>query len=137
MDTKMARERKRWSQTFLATKAKTDQGTVSAVESGRVPLSDALAKRVGSALGMCGDELIFENRARAMERAIKEGDAGVFNAAKAVCRVAERRELTPLGEKCLDDLVQRAVRFARATIWTSRVTRTAARCPHADRMTRP
>jgi transcriptional regulator with XRE-family HTH domain len=82
MDTKTAREKKRWSQAQLARKSRTDQGTVSAVESGRVSVSDGLSKRLGSVLGVSGDELIFENRARAMERAIKEGDAaGVFNAA--------------------------------------------------------
>jgi transcriptional regulator with XRE-family HTH domain len=114
MDTKTARKRKGWSQTFLATKAKTDQGTVSGVESGRVSLNNSLSKRLGSVLGVSGDELIFEYRARAMECAIKEGHAaGVFNAAKALCRVAEGRELTPLGEKRLNDLAERAVKFVQ------------------------
>ena len=113
MDLRTARNRKGLSQEELAGLTGTDQGTISAVESGTRGVSEKLAQRLGSVLDPSGDELIIENRARAMERAIKSGDrAGVLAAAKTVVKVASRHELTPKGEKYLDDLTDKAIKFA-------------------------
>jgi transcriptional regulator with XRE-family HTH domain len=114
MDIRTARKRKGLSQEELASLARTDQGTISAIESGATGVSEKLAQRLGNVLEPSGDELIIGNRALAMERAIKEGDrAGVLTAAKTVVKVASRHKLTPEGEKYLDDLTEKAIKFAQ------------------------
>jgi transcriptional regulator with XRE-family HTH domain len=114
MDLRTARKRKGCSQQELAGLTGTDQGTISAIESGTRGVSEKLAQRLGSVLDPSGDELIIENRAEAMARAIKEGDrAGVLAAAVTVIRVASRHQLTPEGEYYLADLTEKAIKFAQ------------------------
>ncbi len=60
-----------------------------------------------------GEELVVANRLKAYKRARESGDLpGMFDAAKAVAKLGERRTLTTEGGELVEEVVDDALEYA-------------------------
>ncbi len=110
------RKRAGYSQREVAELVGTSQPNICAYETGERAMSLKIANRVLREIGesdVSGEELVVANRLKAYKRARESGDVpGMFEAAKAVCRIGERNTLTREGAELVDEIVDDALGYA-------------------------
>ncbi len=79
-------------------------------------MSLKIANKVLGEIGesnVSGAELVVANRLKAYKRARESGDvSGMFNAAKAVAKIAEQNTLTTEGGELVEEVVDDALEYA-------------------------
>jgi transcriptional regulator with XRE-family HTH domain len=112
-DLRTARNRAELTQEALAALIGTKRENISTWESGTKGLTLKTAKRLSEYLDTSAGELLTANRLTAYKRAKSEGDAaGALLAIKGLIEGVGDEDLTPEGERFLDDLADEALAFA-------------------------
>jgi DNA-binding XRE family transcriptional regulator len=112
-DLRTARTKADLTQEALAKLIGTKRENISTWESGSKGLTLKTAKKLSKHLDVGAGELLTANRLSAYKKAKSEGDAaGALLAIKGLIEGVGDEDLTPEGERFLDDLVDEALEFA-------------------------
>ncbi len=112
-DLKTARNRAEMSQEALAALIGTKRENISTWESGKQGITRKSALKLSKHLDTSAGEILTANRLTAYKRAKSEGDAaGALLAIKGLIEGVGDEDLTPEGERFLDDLADEALAFA-------------------------
>jgi len=112
-DLRTARNQAELTQTALARLVGTSRENISTWESGTKGITRKTAKKLAEHLDAGAGELLTANRLSEYKRAKSEGDAaGALLAIKGLIEGVGDEDLTPEGEKFLDDLADEARAFA-------------------------
>jgi transcriptional regulator with XRE-family HTH domain len=112
-DLKTARTKAELSQEALAALIGTQRENISMWESGTRGITRKTAKKLAEHLDTSAGMILTANRLTAYKKAKKEGDAaGALLAIKGLIEGVQEEDLTPEGEKFLDDLADEALAFA-------------------------
>jgi DNA-binding XRE family transcriptional regulator len=112
-DLKAARSRAELSQEALAALIGTKRENISTWESGKQGITRKTAQKLSKHLDTSAGEILTANRLTAYKRAKKEGDAaGALLAIKGLIQGVGEEDLTPEGERFLDELADDALAFA-------------------------
>ncbi len=113
---RLVRKRAGYSQREVAELVGTSQPNICAYETGDRAMSLKIANKVLGEIGesnVSGAELVVANRLKAYKRARESGDvSGMFNAAKAVAKIAEQHTLTTEGGELVEEVVDDALEYA-------------------------
>ncbi len=112
-DLKTARNNAELSQGALAALIGTKRENISTWESGRQGMTRKSAKKLAKHLDTSAGEILTANRLSEYKTAKKEGDAaGALRAIKGLIVGVGDMDLTPEGERFLDELADEALSFA-------------------------
>jgi transcriptional regulator with XRE-family HTH domain len=112
-DLKTARSRAELSQEALAALIGTQRENISMWESGTRGITRKTAKKLSKHLDTSAGEILTANRLSEYKIAKKEGDAaGALRAIKGLIQGVGEEDLTPEGERFLDELADDALAFA-------------------------
>ncbi len=112
-DLKTARTKAELTQGALAALIGTQRENISMWESGTRGITRKTAKKLAEHLDTSAGEILTANRLTGFKRAKKEGDAaGALLAIKGLIEGVGEEDLTPEGERFLDDLADEALEFA-------------------------
>jgi transcriptional regulator with XRE-family HTH domain len=112
-DLKTARSRAELSQEALAALIGTQRENISMWESGTRGITRKTAKKLSKHLDTSAGEILTANRLSEYKRAKSSGDAaGALLAIKGLIEGVQDEDLTPEGERFLDDLADDALAFA-------------------------
>jgi transcriptional regulator with XRE-family HTH domain len=112
-DLRTARNKAELSQEALAALIGTKRANISTWESGKQGITRKTAQKLSEHLDTSAGEILTANRLSEYKRAKKEGDAaGALLAIKGLIEGVGDADLTPEGERFLDDLADEALEFA-------------------------
>ncbi len=112
-DLKTARTKAELTQGALAALIGTSRENISTWESGSKGITRKTARKLSEHLDTSAGEILTANRLTAYKRAKSEGDAaGALLAIKGLIEGVGEEDLTPEGERFLDDLADEALEFA-------------------------
>ncbi len=112
-DLRTARSRAELTQEALAALIGTSRENISTWESGTKGITRKTAKKLSKHLDTSAGEILTANRLSEYQKAKKEGDAaGALLAIKGLIVGVGEEDLTPEGERFLDDLADDALSFA-------------------------
>jgi DNA-binding XRE family transcriptional regulator len=112
-DLKTARNNAEMSQETLAALIGTQRENISMWESGTRGITRKTAKKLSKHLDTSAGEILTANRLTAYKKAKSSGDAaGALLAIKGLIEGVQDEDLTPEGERFLDDLADDALSFA-------------------------
>ncbi len=112
-DLRTARNRADLTQEALAALIGTKRENISTWESGSKGITRKTAQKLSEHLDTSAGEILTANRLSEYKRAKKEGDAaGALLAIKGLLEGVCDQDLTPEGERFLDDLADEALAFA-------------------------
>ncbi len=110
---KTARTKAELSQEALAALIGTKRENISTWESGKQGITRKTATKLAEHLDTSAGEILTANRLTAYKRAKSEGNAaGALLAIKGLIQGVQDEDLTPEGERFLDDLADDALAFA-------------------------
>jgi transcriptional regulator with XRE-family HTH domain len=102
---KQLRKEKGISQRELARRANVNQAAISRTEDGLPELGLSATKRIARELGVSGEELFLEERARAIRACKRDGDlAGLIMHVRAVAKALEKTDPESAGQLAEDAL---------------------------------
>ena len=108
-----ARKNVSLSQRELADLIGTDPANVAGMESAARSMSIKMGRKLAEHVDVGSAELVIANRLHAMKKAEDERDpAGVLKAAMDIVKLADGEERLPEGEKFIDSITDRALKFA-------------------------
>jgi transcriptional regulator with XRE-family HTH domain len=112
-DLRTARNKAELSQEALAALIGTKRANISTWESGKQGITRKTARKLSEHLDTSAGEILTANRLTAYKKAKSEGDAaGALLAIKGLIEGVGDEDLTPEGERFLDDLADDALEFA-------------------------
>jgi transcriptional regulator with XRE-family HTH domain len=112
-DLRTARTEAKLSQEALAALIGTKRENISTWESGKQGITRKSAQKLSEHLDTSAGQILTANRLSEYQRAKKEGDAaGALLAIKGLIQGVGDEDLTPEGERFLDDLADEALAFA-------------------------
>jgi DNA-binding XRE family transcriptional regulator len=112
-DLKTARSRAELTQEALAALIGTKRENISIWESGKQGITRKTAQKLAEHLDTSAGEILTANRLSEFKRAKSAGDAaGALLAIKGLIEGVQDEDLTPEGERFLDDLADDALEFA-------------------------
>jgi transcriptional regulator with XRE-family HTH domain len=108
-----ARKNAGLSQRKLADLIGTDPANVAGMESAARSMSIKMGRKLAEHVEVGSAELVVANRLHAMKKAEDQRDpAGVLKAAMDIVKLADSEELSSEGEKFIDSITDRALKFA-------------------------
>ncbi len=112
-DLRTARNKAELTQKALARLVGTSRENISTWEAGKQGITRKTAQKLSEHLDTSAGEILTANRLSEYKRAKKEGDAaGALLAIKGLIEGVGDQDLTPEGERFLDDLADEALAFA-------------------------